>query len=99
MNMTPRLRRDTGERVESNVLYLENGASNHMTGYRSKFRDLGEEVTGRVRFGDGSTVDIKGKGTMYFKCKNGDELAFKEVFYILELLYIYRVTWTTFGGW
>lgn len=83
--MTPRLGRDTGERVESNVWYLDNGASNHMTGHRSKFRDLDEGVTGRVRFGDGSTVDIKGKGTVYFKCKNVDELAFKEVYYIPEL--------------
>ena len=38
--------------------YLDNGASNHMTGDREKFQELDEAVTGKVRFGDGSTVQI-----------------------------------------
>lgn len=40
---------------------------------------------GQVRFGDGSTVDIKGKGSILFKCKNGEELIFNEVHYIPTL--------------
>ena len=43
--------------------YLDNGASNHMTGMRSFFAELDEKVTGKVRFGDGSKVQIEGKGT------------------------------------
>ncbi|XP_074347159.1 uncharacterized protein LOC141685989 [Apium graveolens] len=69
----------------SNVWYLDNGASNHMTGERSKFKELGEQVTGKVRFGDGSTVDIKGKGSVLFKCKNGEEKLFHEVYFIPTL--------------
>ena len=70
---------------DSNVWYLDNGASNHMTGSRSKFRDLDDKVTGCVRFGDGSTVEIKGKGTVSFRCKNGEEKLLTEVYYIPNL--------------
>lgn len=41
---------------ESNVWYLDNGASNHMTGARSKFTKLDDSISGQVRFGDGSVV-------------------------------------------
>lgn len=73
------------DRKDSNIWYLDNGASNHMTGLRSKFKQLDETVTGRVRFGDGSYVDIRGKGMVAFKCKNGEEKLLKEVYYIPNL--------------
>nr|GEX08067.1 ribonuclease H-like domain, reverse transcriptase, RNA-dependent DNA polymerase [Tanacetum cinerariifolium] len=41
--------------------YLDNGASNHMTGVREHFKELDEKVSGKVRFGDGSYIEIKGK--------------------------------------
>lgn len=56
-----------------------------MTGFRSKFKTLDDEVTGLVRFGDGSTVSIKGKGTVGFQCKNGEELLFHDVYFIPDL--------------
>lgn len=65
--------------------YLDNGASNHMTGQRSKFTELDEKVIGEVRFGDGLTVSIRGKGTVTFKCKNGKKRVFKEVYFIPDL--------------
>ncbi|GJY70130.1 zinc finger, CCHC-type containing protein [Tanacetum coccineum] len=49
-------------RVESDMWNLDNGASNHMTEDRSNFHKLDERVTCRVKFGDGSTVAIMGKG-------------------------------------
>lgn len=51
---------------ESNVWYLDNGASSHMTGFKSKFMELDEQIRGLVSFGDGSTIRIEGKGTVVF---------------------------------
>nr|GEW99697.1 putative zinc finger, CCHC-type [Tanacetum cinerariifolium] len=52
--------------------YLDNEASNHMTKERNLFAELNKSVTGRVWFGDSSAVEIKGKVTLLFQCKNGD---------------------------
>lgn len=73
------------KQVKSNLWYLDNGESNHMTGCKSKFSELDEGVTGLVRFGDGSTVEIKRKGTVNFKCKTGEVRTLYEVYYILDL--------------
>lgn len=53
-----------------------------MTGHLSKFRDIDKKVTCKVRFGDGSTVLIEGKGTINLKCKNREERLLKDVYYI-----------------
>ena len=84
-NMVPKISQGNNQNVDSNVWYLDNGASQHMTGYRTKFKELNEEVTGKVKFGDGSTVDIKGKGTVAFLSKDGNEKVFHDVYYIPEL--------------
>nr|GEW97861.1 zinc finger, CCHC-type [Tanacetum cinerariifolium] len=65
--------------------YLDNGASNHMTGDKNLFAELNKSVTGRVWFGDGSTVEIKGKGTLMFQCKNGDQLMVSDVYFFSAL--------------
>lgn len=74
-----------GKGSESNVWYLDNGASNHMTGFKTKFIELDESITDEVRFGDGSAVKIEGKGTVMMACKNGEEKTLNEVFYIPNL--------------
>lgn len=79
--VVPKLKQNN-EQVESNLWYLDNGANNHMTGQRSEFKELDENVTGQVRFGDGSTVDIKGKGSVIFSCKNAEERTLDEVYFI-----------------
>lgn len=49
---------------ETKLRYLNNGASNHMTGLISQFTELDEKITGQVRFGDGSSVKLKEKGRL-----------------------------------
>ena len=38
--------------------YLDSGASNHMTSSKEAFSELDDDVTGMVKFGDGSSVAI-----------------------------------------
>ncbi|KAL8101292.1 hypothetical protein AgCh_033244 [Apium graveolens] len=66
-SIVPKLRTSNDERRESHIWYFDNGTSNHMTGARGMFKDLDERVTGKVRFGDGSTVNIVGKGKIEFQ--------------------------------
>lgn len=83
--VTPKLVNNEDTRSDSNLWYLDNGASNHMTWQRSKFRELDENITGQVKFGDGSVVDIKGRGTVVFRCKNGEDMVFNQVYFIPNL--------------
>ncbi|XP_021321777.1 uncharacterized protein LOC110437615 [Sorghum bicolor] len=59
--------------VRNDVWYLDNGASNHMTGDRQKFRDMDSTATRKVRFGDGSAVEIEGKGSILFQGRTGNQ--------------------------
>lgn len=43
-----------------NIWYLDNRESNHMTGDK-RYIEIDNTVTGKVRFGDDSRIDIKGK--------------------------------------
>lgn len=65
--------------------YLDTGASNHMTGRRELFSELDIGTTGVVKLGDGSEVQIEGKGTIVFECRNGDHLTLQQVYYIPRL--------------
>nr|GEX83346.1 zinc finger, CCHC-type [Tanacetum cinerariifolium] len=49
------------ETTKDSQWYLDNGANNHMTGMRDHFENLDEKVSGRVKFGDGSYIEIKEK--------------------------------------
>lgn len=62
--------------------YLDTGASNHMTGDASIFSELNHGVIGSVKFGDGSLVEIAGRGTVLFKSKDGGHQAFHDVYHI-----------------
>ena len=68
-----------------NAWYLDNGASNHMTGNRSYFKTINESITGKVRFGDDSRIDIKGKGYILFCSKDGAKRIIADVYYIPKL--------------
>lgn len=52
--------------------YLDTGASNHMTGNSKKFVELDQTMHGKVRFGDGSAVEIVGRGAVLLQCLTGE---------------------------
>ena len=62
--------------------YLDSGARNHMTGSKAAFSELDDDVTGTVKFGDGSRVAIQGCDTIIFRCQNGEHRALMDVYYI-----------------
>ena len=68
-----------------NIWYLDNGASNHMTGNREYFTSLDESITGKVRFGDDSRIDIRGKGSILFITRDRKRKVLADVYYIPEL--------------
>ncbi|KAK8628669.1 hypothetical protein V6N13_009255 [Hibiscus sabdariffa] len=72
------------KRVQEDVVLLSE-ERNHMTGHHEKFQELDESITEKVRFGGGSTIQIMGKGTVVFECKNGDQKVLQEVYYITKL--------------
>lgn len=69
----------------SDFWYIDNGASSHMTRDKEKFHELDKSVTGKVTFGDRSTIEIMGKGSIMFICKNGEYWLLQEVYYIPRL--------------
>ena len=73
------------EACSDKAWYLDNGASNHMTGNRDWFCKLDEMVTGKVKFGDDSRIDIRGKGSILFLTKNGEPKTLANVYYIPDL--------------
>jgi len=62
--------------------YLDSGASNHMTGSKEAFSELDGNVTGTVKFDADSRVAIRGRGTIIFRCQNGEHRALIAVYYI-----------------
>ncbi|KAJ0432427.1 putative RNA-directed DNA polymerase [Helianthus annuus] len=73
------------EPMEKDTWYLDNGASNHMTGNQAYFFELNERVTGKVKFGDGSCIDIRGKGSVLLEGKTGEKRLLTNVYYIPSL--------------
>lgn len=69
----------------ADIWYLDNGASNHMTGDQRYFSALDNTITGKVRFGDDSKIDIKGKGTISFTDMNGEARRKNDVYFIPDL--------------
>ena len=56
-----------------------------MTGFKAPFSELDDDVTGTVKFGDGSRVAIQGHDAIIFRCQNGEHHALTDVYYILQL--------------
>lgn len=68
-----------------NIWYLDNGASNHMTGDQRYFSRINNIINGKVRFGDNSRIDIKNKGIISFMDMNGETRKITYVYFIPDL--------------
>jgi hypothetical protein len=76
----------TGNRGSTgDTWYLDSGASNHMTGDLKKFKDIDTDFSGKVKFGDGSSVDIQGIGSIVFDGNNGNQWLLRDVYFIPKL--------------
>lgn len=76
---------DAAGHRDSRRWVLDTGATNHMIGCRGVFSDLDKNIAGTVRFGDGSIVNIEGRGTILFACKNGEHHTLANAYYIPRL--------------
>lgn len=56
-----------------------------MTGNHNYFKRIDESITGKVRFGDDSRIDIKGKFSILFCSKHGGKKILTDVYYIPDL--------------
>ncbi|KAJ8900589.1 hypothetical protein K2173_025366 [Erythroxylum novogranatense] len=64
--------------------YIDSACSNHMTGKRSKFKELDETHKAQVRLGDDKQVQIEGKGTVTITV-DGKERMIQNVHYAPKL--------------
>ena len=65
--------------------YLDTGAISHMIGKRAFFHNIDENMKGRVKFGDGSTIPYEGKGNISVTLKTGEVLIIPNVLYLSDL--------------
>ena len=66
--------------------YLDTRARSHMIGKKAFFHKIDENMKGRVKFGDGSTIpNCEGKGNISITLKNGKILIIQNVLYLLDL--------------
>lgn len=75
---------DEGD-ADDTLWYLDTGATNHMSGSCVVFSDIDNNIYGTMRFGDGSVVNIEGRGTVLFACKNGEHRQLTDMYLIPRL--------------
>jgi hypothetical protein len=61
---------------------LDTGATHHMTSRREFFTELDSDVRGSIKFGDASSVEIKGFGSVIFTTESGEHRLLTGVYYI-----------------
>jgi len=68
--------------VNDTLWYLDTWATNHMSGTRVVFSEIDDNVYGTVMFGDGSIVNIEGRGMIMFAYKISEHRELTDVYYI-----------------
>ena len=71
--------------IQDNLWYLDTGASSHMTGIKSYFNTIDENIRGVIRFGDESSVVYEWKGSISVCDSNGKELNLDGVLFVPTL--------------
>jgi len=71
--------------VNDTLRYLDTWATNHMSGTRAVFSEIDDNVYGTMMFGDGSVVNIEGRGMILFACKTCEHRELTDVCYIPRL--------------
>ncbi|CAN6694158.1 unnamed protein product [Malus baccata var. baccata] len=56
---------------DSEVWYIDNGCSNHMTAHESLLTDTDTTYTEKVKMGNGNIVEATGRGTLIIETKKG----------------------------
>ena len=70
----------------SEILFLDSGCSNHMTGYRHFFEELDETHKLKVKIGDNKFIQVEMKGTVAIATNKSGMRYHYNVYYIPELL-------------
>jgi hypothetical protein len=65
--------------------FLDTGVTHHMTGRREFFIELDSDVRGSIKFGDASSVEIMGIGSVIFAVESGENRLLTGVYYISTL--------------
>ena len=72
-------------KIQDNLWYLDTGASSHMTGMKSYFNSIDENIKAVIRFGDESLIAYEGKGSIMVCDSDGKELKLDGVLFVPTL--------------
>ena len=79
------LRGSDGATSDPALWYLDTGATNHMTGRPEFFTKLDDSITGSVKFGDISRIQIKGRGEIEVNQKDESIRRHRNVLFVPKL--------------
>ncbi|KAL2251279.1 UNVERIFIED_CONTAM: Retrovirus-related Pol polyprotein from transposon TNT 1-94 [Sesamum indicum] len=72
----------TNQNKNEDRWYLDSGASSYICGRKKLFVELDESTCGDITFGDYLKVQVKGKGTILNRSKDGSHQLISNVFYV-----------------
>ena len=87
---------DTNE-VTSDVWFVDNGCSNHMSGMKGIFKELDETQKISINLGDNKDIQVEGKGMVTIKTSNGKVKLLHDVQYVPSLAHNLFECWAIDG--